>query len=186
MHFTSQAPPISRSKSYLHRATHETANRYLEKVRKAGSDDLVEGVVHEYGNAIWELVVVNIFPCDLLRKNFGATPYGRGVFYDYDGIEYMTDCKFRRMPSPPNFEAEMSGEGWCPVSRMDVFPEGFETFLLVSEKIRDAVMRHHADLFDAGFWQGTQEQIRRGAMQDFFSYPDSLRFCNGLGRGQTV
>ena len=108
------------------------------------------------------------------------------VFYDYDEIEYMTDCKFRRIPPPPNFEAEMSGEAWYSVSRMDVFPEEFETFLLVSDNIRDAFMRYHADLFDAGFWQNTQEQIRRGAMQDFFPYPDSLRFCNVFGGGQTV
>ena len=47
-------------------------------------------------------------------------------------------------------------------------------------------MRYHADLFDAGFWQNTQEQIRQGAMQDFFPYPDSLRFCNVFGGGQTV
>jgi isocitrate dehydrogenase kinase/phosphatase len=108
------------------------------------------------------------------------------VFYDYDEIEYMTDCKFRRIPPPPNFEAEMSGEAWYSVSRMDVFPEEFETFLLVSDKIRETFMRYHADLFDAGFWQNTQEQIRRGAMQDFFPYPDSLRFCNVSGDGQTV
>jgi isocitrate dehydrogenase kinase/phosphatase len=80
----------------------------------------------------------------------------------------------------------MSGEAWYSVSRMDVFPEEFETFLLVSDKIRDAFMRYHRDLFDAEFWQNTQEQIRRGAMQDFFPYPDSLRFCNGLGGGQTL
>jgi isocitrate dehydrogenase kinase/phosphatase len=164
----------------------EPLNLYLEKAEKAGRDDQVEEVVREYGNAIRELAIANIFPGDLLWKNFGVTRYGRVVFYDYDEIEYMTDCKFRRIPPPPNFEAEMSGEVWYSVSRMDVFPEEFETFLLVSDKIRDAFMRYHADLFDAAFWQNTQEQIRKGSMQDFFPYPDSLRFCNGLGGSQTV
>jgi isocitrate dehydrogenase kinase/phosphatase len=64
------------------------------------------------------------------------------------------------------------------VSRLDVFPEEFETFLLVSDRIRAAFMRHHPDLFDAEFWQNTQQQVRDGAMQDFFPYPEALRFCN--------
>jgi isocitrate dehydrogenase kinase/phosphatase len=80
----------------------------------------------------------------------------------------------------------MSGEPWYSVSRLDVFPEEFKTFLLVSERIREAFMRHHPDLFDAEFWQTTQEQIRNGAMQDFFPYPESLRFCNAFGSGCSV
>jgi isocitrate dehydrogenase kinase/phosphatase len=98
----------------------------------------------------------------------------------------MTDCKFRRIPPPPNFEAEMSGEVWYSVSRLDVFPEEFETFLLVSDRIRTAFMRHHSDLFDAEFWQNTQEQIRKGAVQDFFPYPESQRFSNVYGSGCSV
>ena len=161
----------------------EPLNLYLENARKAGRDDQIDSAVCEYGNAIRELAIANIFPGDLLWKNFGVTRYGRVVFYDYDEIEYMTDCKFRRIPPPPNFEAEMSGEVWYSVSRLDVFPEEFETFLMVSDKIRDAFMRHHRELFDAEFWQRTQEQIRKGEVQDFFPYPESLRFCNVFGRG---
>lgn len=163
----------------------EPLNIYLERVEKAGRDDLLEDAVCEYGNAIRELAFANIFPGDLLWKNFGVAHFGRVVFYDYDEIELMTDCKFRRIPPPPNFEAEMSGEVWYSVSRLDIFPEEFATFLLVSDKIRDAFMRHHADLFDAAFWQNTQQQIRRGVMQDFFPYPESMRFCNGFGSGQS-
>jgi isocitrate dehydrogenase kinase/phosphatase len=164
----------------------EPLNLYLEKAEKAGRDDQVEHAVNEYGNAIRELAIANIFPGDLLWKNFGVTRYGRVVFYDYDEIEYMTDCKFRRIPPPPNFEAEMSGEVWYSVSRLDVFPEEFETFLLVSDRIRTAFMRHHSDLFDAEFWQNTQEQIRKGAVQDFFPYPESQRFSNVYGSGCSV
>lgn len=161
----------------------EPLNLYLEKAQKAGRFDQVEQVVREYGNAIRELAIANIFPGDLLWKNFGVTRYGRVVFYDYDEIEYMTDCKFRRIPPPPDFEAEMSGEVWYSVSRMDVFPEEFETFLLVSDKIREAFMRHHPDLFDAEFWQKTQREIRKGEVQDFFPYPESERFGNVFGGG---
>jgi isocitrate dehydrogenase kinase/phosphatase len=164
----------------------EPLNMYLENVDKTGRDDLLEAVVHEYGNAIRELAIANIFPGDLLWKNFGVARYGRVVFYDYDEIEYMTDCKFRRIPPPPDFEAEMSGEVWYSVARLDVFPEEFATFLLVSDKIRAAFLRHHPDLFAAEFWQKTQEDIRKGIMQDFFPYPESLRFCNIFGSQASV
>jgi isocitrate dehydrogenase kinase/phosphatase len=164
----------------------EPLNIYLEKAERAGRDDQVEQVVREYGNAIRELANANIFPGDLLWKNFGVTRYGRVVFYDYDEIEYMTDCKFRRIPPPPNFEAEMSGEVWYSVSRLDVFPEEFETFLLVSDSIRAAFMRHHPDLFDVEFWQKTQELVRGGTIPDFFPYPESLRFRNVFGSGTSA
>jgi isocitrate dehydrogenase kinase/phosphatase len=158
-------------------------NLYLERAEKAGRDDLLEQAVIEYGNAIRELAIANIFPGDMLWKNFGVTRYGRVVFYDYDEIEYMTDCNFRRIPQAPNEEAEMSGEPWYSVGRNDIFPEEFASFLLTSPKIRTAFMRHHADLLDAGFWQQAQEEIRRGAIRDFFPYPESLRFCNLYGTG---
>ncbi len=154
----------------------EPLNMYLDKAQRNGRGDLVDHAVEEYGNAIKELAIANIFPGDLLWKNFGVTRYGRVVFYDYDEIEYMTDCRFRRIPPPPDFETEMSGEVWYSVSRQDVFPEEFETFLLVSDRIRDSFMRHHADLFDVAFWQNAQEQIRQGLVQDFFPYPESQRF----------
>jgi len=161
----------------------EPLNLYLERAEKAGRDDRVEQAVVEYGNAIRELAIANIFPGDMLWKNFGVTRYGRVVFYDYDEIEHMTDCNFRRIPPAPNEEAEMSGEPWYSVGRNDIFPEEFATFLLTSPKIRAAFMRHHADLLDATFWQQAQEEIRRGAIRDFFPYPESLRFCNRFGKG---
>jgi len=161
----------------------EPLNLYLERAERAGRDDLIEAAVTEYGNAIRELAIANIFPGDMLWKNFGVTRYGRVVFYDYDEIEFMTDCNFRRIPPAPNEEAEMSGEPWYSVGRNDIFPEEFATFLLTSPKIRAAFLRHHADLLDAGFWQRAQEEIRGGAIRDFFPYPETLRFCNRYGQG---
>ncbi len=160
-------------------------NLYLERAEKAGRDDLIEQAVIEYGNAIRELAIANIFPGDMLWKNFGVTRYGRVVFYDYDEIEYMTDCNFRRIPPAPNEEAEMASEPWYSVGRNDIFPEEFASFLLTSPKIRAAFMRHHADLLDADFWKQAQEEIRRGAIRDFFPYPESLRFCNHCSGGGT-
>ncbi|NWG31999.1 MAG: bifunctional isocitrate dehydrogenase kinase/phosphatase [Rhodocyclaceae bacterium] len=156
----------------------EPLNLYLERALQAGRDDLVEQAVIEYGNAIRELAIANIFPGDLLWKNFGVTRYGRVVFYDYDEIEFMTDCNFRRIPPPPNDEAEMSGEPWYSVGKNDVFPEEFAAFLLGEPRIRAAFMKHHADLLDVAFWQRAQEDIRSGKIRDFFPYPEALRFCH--------
>lgn len=158
----------------------EPLNIYLEKAERENRQDRIEQAVREYGNAIRELAIANIFPGDMLWKNFGVTRYGRVVFYDYDEIEYMTDCKFRKIPPAPYPELEMSGEVWYSVSRNDIFPEEFETFLLTSPRIRSAFMQNHADLLDAGFWQTAQDEINRGIVKDFFPYPESLRFCNAF------
>ncbi|GAB1393720.1 bifunctional isocitrate dehydrogenase kinase/phosphatase [Rhodocyclaceae bacterium] len=161
----------------------EPLNLYLERADKSGREDQIEHAVMEYGNAIRELAIANIFPGDMLWKNFGVTRFGRVVFYDYDEIEFMTDCNFRRIPPAPNEEAEMSGEPWYSVGRNDIFPEEFASFLLTSPKIRAAFMRHHADLLDVTFWQQAQEDIRNGKIRDFFPYSEALRFCNRYGKG---
>ena len=100
------------------------------------SQEEKERVIREYGDAIKDLAAANIFPGDMLFKNFGVTRYGRVIFYDYDEIEYMTDCNFRRIPPAPNPEMELSGEVWYPVAHGDVFPEEFATFLLGDPQIR--------------------------------------------------
>ncbi|PIX76260.1 MAG: bifunctional isocitrate dehydrogenase kinase/phosphatase, partial [Rhodocyclales bacterium CG_4_10_14_3_um_filter_68_10] len=127
------------------------------------------------------LAAANIFPGDMLWKNFGVTRLGRVVFYDYDEIEYLTDCNFRRIPPAPNPEAELSGEVWYSVARNDVFPEEFETFLLGSPRIRKCFLKYHAELLDVEYWRRAQERIRAGQIEDFFPYPTSLRFCRVFG-----
>ena len=133
-------------------------------------------VVVEYGNAIKDLVAANIFPGDMLWKNFGVTRHGKVVFYDYDEIEYLTDCNFRRVPEPRNEEEEMSGEVWYTVRPRDVFPETFEPFLLGNPAVRQAFMAEHADLLDAGYWQRQKERILAGYVHDVFPYDPARRF----------
>jgi isocitrate dehydrogenase kinase/phosphatase len=147
-------------------------NIYLDRAGRAQREE----AVLEYGNAIKELAYANIFPGDLLWKNFGVTRYGRVVFYDYDEIEYLTDCNFRRIPPAPSEELEMSGEVWYPVARNDVFPEEFATFLLGNRDVRSVFMKHHAELLTPEFWQACQQKIRAGTMEDFFPYPTAVRF----------
>ncbi|HET6719767.1 MAG TPA: bifunctional isocitrate dehydrogenase kinase/phosphatase, partial [Rhodocyclaceae bacterium] len=153
----------------------EPLNIHLEKYQHTDLDKL-EHAIKDYGDAIKELASANIFPGDMLWKNFGMTRYGRVVFYDYDEIEYMTDCNFRRIPPAPSEEVEMSGEVWYPVARNDIFPEEFATFLLGSPTIRKIFLKHHRDLLSPEFWQNTQKKIRAGHQEDFFPYPLALRF----------
>ena len=156
-------------------------NIYLQESFDAGLDEprakaQMERAVIEYGNAIKDLVAANIFPGDMLWKNFGITRHGKVVFYDYDEIEYITDCNFRRVPSPRNEEDEMSGEIWYHVGPRDVFPETFGPFLLGNPSVREVFMKHHADLLDASFWQGHKEKISQGHVHDVFPYEADKRF----------
>jgi isocitrate dehydrogenase kinase/phosphatase len=138
----------------------------------------VERGVIEYGNAIKDLVAANIFPGDMLWKNFGVTRNGKVVFYDYDEIEYITDCNFRKVPQPRTEEEEMSGEIWYKVGPRDVFPETFGPFLLGNPTVRTLFMKHHADLLEASFWQGHKERIAQGHVFDVFPYENERRFSH--------
>ena len=151
-------------------------NIYLHSATK---DQIARAVV-EYGNAIKDLVAANIFPGDMLWKNFGVTRHGKVVFYDYDEIEYLTDCNFRRVPQPRNEEEEMSGEVWYHVAPKDVFPETFEPFLLGNPAVREVFMKHHADLLDAAFWEGHKQRILAGHVLDVFPYDPHKRFRRAL------
>ena len=144
-------------------------------VAERAREQIERGVV-EYGNAIKDLVAANIFPGDMLWKNFGITRHGKVVFYDYDEIEYITDCNFRRVPAPRNEEDEMSGETWYSVGPKDVFPETFGPFLLGNPEVRSVFMKHHADLLDASFWQGHKDRIAQGHVHDVFPYEREKRF----------
>ena len=135
--------------------------------------------VVEYGNAIKDLVAANIFPGDMLWKNFGITRHGKVVFYDYDEIEYITDCNFRKVPEPRNEEDEMSGEIWYSVGKNDVFPETFGPFLLGNPKVRAVFMQHHADLLEPAFWQQNKERIAAGHVHDVFPYERERRLHLG-------
>jgi isocitrate dehydrogenase kinase/phosphatase len=141
-----------------------------------GTDADVEHGIREYGNAVKELMQANIFPGDMLYKNFGVTRHGRVVFYDYDEIEYLTDCNVRAVPPPRNEEDEMSGEPWYTVGPHDIFPETYNTFLLGDPRVRESFLKHHADFFDPALWQKHKDHILRGELPDFYPYDGSLRF----------
>ena len=140
------------------------------------TDAELEHAVLEYGNAIKELAAANIFPGDMLYKNFGVTRLDRVVFYDYDEIEYMTACEFRQVPQAQTPEDEMSSEVWYSVGARDMFPEKWGAFLLGDDRIRAAFLKHHSDLLTPDFWNARKQRIQSGKMENVFPYSRSLRF----------
>ncbi len=152
-------------------------NMYLANAQAAGDAAGIEHGVREYGNAIKELVAANIFPGDMLYKNFGVTRQRRVVFYDYDEIEYVTDCNFRDIPAARNEEDELAAEPWYPIGRHDVFPEQFGRFLLGNASIRPFFLAHHADLLTSQYWQQRKQSILDGHVEDVYPYPQAIRFC---------
>jgi len=147
-------------------------NLFLEKATPSQR----ERAIRDYGDALKQLAAVNIFAGDLLFKNFGVTRFGRVVFYDYDEIDYITDCNFRRIPpAPPGYD-EMDNEVWYPVAERDVFPEEFATFLLTDPEVRADFLAHHADLLQAEWWQAAQARLAEAGLPEVLSYPDRVRF----------
>ena len=147
-------------------------NLYL----KDASDEEVDAVMLDYGNAIKELAAANIFPGDMLLKNFGVTRHGRVVFYDYDEIQPLTDINFRNIPPPRDEFEEMSGQPWYSVGSNDVFPEEFRLFFSGNARARKAFDQLHSDLYEASFWSNLQDKLRDGFVEDFFPYSGKLRF----------
>lgn len=139
-------------------------------------DEELRQVVKGYGNALRDMAGANIFPGDLLLKNFGITCHGRVVFYDYDEICYLSECNFRRIPPPPYPEFEMSDEPWFSPGPKDVFPEEWDSFLFSDQRIRKVFQELHGELLQAEFWQTRQATIRANGYEDVFPYARNRRF----------
>jgi isocitrate dehydrogenase kinase/phosphatase len=133
-------------------------NLYLREASRVR----VEAAVRDYGAAIKELAGINIFPGDMLLKNFGVTRHGRVIFYDFDEIALLTDCNFRTMPRARDDETALSDETWFEVGPRDVFPEQFEHFLGMSDELKRQFVAAHGDLLTPHWWRACQERARAG------------------------
>ncbi|MGD2128368.1 MAG: bifunctional isocitrate dehydrogenase kinase/phosphatase [Lysobacterales bacterium] len=152
----------------------EPLDNYLAQV----SGGARKRVIREYGNAIRDLAGANIFPGDMLKKNFGVTRLGRVVFYDYDEICYITECNFRHVPPPRDFEDVMSDTPWYSVQENDVFPETFAPFFFADADDLARFKKDHEDLLDPDWWNQVKQNIETGKQADIFPYPDKKRFHN--------
>jgi isocitrate dehydrogenase kinase/phosphatase len=146
-------------------------------VREA-NDEAVQAAVIDYGHAIKDLAAANIFPGDILLKNFGVTRHGRVVSYDYDELCLITDCNFVGAPPPRDDIEELSAEPWFYVHESDCFPAEFKTWLGLEEPWRSIFMEHHSDLYEVEFWRDLQARIRAGEVIDILPYPQNKRLAN--------
>jgi isocitrate dehydrogenase kinase/phosphatase len=139
---------------------------YLRTAKEADAT----GAAVDYGHAIRDLAYTNIFAGDLLFKNFGVTQHGRVIFYDYDEVVPLTQCRFRELPVARHHEEEMSAEPWFAVNEEDVFPESFRSYLPFSQSQLDAFLATHGELLHSGFWRHVQDRIRSGAILEVMPY----------------
>lgn len=130
----------------------------------------------EFGQAIRELAGANIFPGDLLLKNFGVTRSGRVVFYDYDEIAPVTACSFRHLPTPRDDDDDLRSEPWFFVGATDIFPAELPKFLFNSDHARELFLSMHGDLATPQFWQQKQAQLAGGVEDEVLPYPEARRF----------
>ena len=141
-------------------------NLYLTEADKPAA----LAAVIDYGQAIKDLAATNIFPGDLLPKNFGVTRHGRLVFYDYDELCWLTDCNFRELPAATSYEEEIASEPWFFVHENDIFPEEFPRFLGFRADLLKTLLAYHGDLFEAAAWRRVQSALRAGNILDIFPY----------------
>jgi isocitrate dehydrogenase kinase/phosphatase len=146
-------------------------NIYLSETDKSEA----RAAIFDYGQAIKDLAATNIFPGDMLLKNFGVTRHGRIVFYDYDELSFLSDCNFRIMPPSRSYEEELSNQPWFSVSENDIFPEEFNYFLGLKGELKDLFLQEHSDLFEVNFWRQIQARIKAGKIIDIFPYEQNKR-----------
>jgi isocitrate dehydrogenase kinase/phosphatase len=152
-------------------------NLYLRTATRAAA----ERAVLDYGQCIRDLAYTNIFAGDLLLKNFGVTRHGRVIFYDYDELCQVTDCRFRDMPQATNPEDEMREEAWFYVAENDVFPETFIRFLAFDDEQREAFLRLHAEVLTAHFWRHVQQRLTEGEVLEVVPYhPHRVRVASSV------
>jgi len=155
----------------------EPLDRYLAHA----SPPLRRQAIRDFGQSIRDLAGANIFPGDMLKKNFGVTRTNRVVFYDYDEISYITECNFRHIPPARSYEDEISDTPWYSIGQNDVFPSSFAPFFFANKADLELFKKDHADLLDADWWNGIKDNILAGNQEDIFPYPLKRRFSVRFG-----
>jgi isocitrate dehydrogenase kinase/phosphatase len=151
--------------------------RPLNLYAREADPDAARAAVLDYGQAIKDLARSNIFPGDLLLKNFGITSGGRAIFYDYDELCLVESCRFRALPEADDEDETRPLEDWLTVRENDVFPEQFPRFLDIPADLRQALIAAHGEIFDPRWWQAVQDGIAAGDYADVPPYPPSARLA---------
>lgn len=172
---TQRTATVDEDRVVLHHVYVERRLIPLDVYLKHADSESAKAAVIDYGQAIKDLAHINVFPGDMLIKNFGVTQLGRVVFYDYDELCPLTDCNFRKMPQARGYEDEMAAEPWFMVGENDVFPEEFASFLALAPDLREIFLKYHGDLLTPEFWQQTQDHIRAGILKPILPYSEAQR-----------
>ena len=141
-------------------------NLYLREVERTDANE----VILDYGQTIKDLANTNIFPGDLLLKNFGVTRHRRVVFYDYDEVALVTECGFRDIPDSDDDEDLMRSDVWFHVNKNDIFPEEFIKFLSMDAKLRALFLEVHGDLLTADYWNRVKNKHLKGDIELVIPY----------------
>ena len=147
-------------------------NIYLDECSHEDAKQAVE----DYGNCIIQLAQANIFPGDMMTKNFGVTRQKRVIFYDYDEIEFLTDMNFRWKPKAETYEEIYAANPWYDIAKNDVFPEDFKRFMIGRADVKQHFLDYHKELFNPDYWNGIQNSLRKGELLHAFPYSKEIRF----------
>jgi isocitrate dehydrogenase kinase/phosphatase len=147
-------------------------NLYLQDVDREAAEEAVV----DCGEAIKDLAAADIFPGDMLVKNFGVTRHGRVIFYDYDELGTLGEFNFRPLPKPRDEFEMMSADAWFYVAPGDVFPEEIGTFLGLTRELNEVFHAYHGDLLEPAFWRRMQAKQRDQELVDIFPYRQNQRF----------
>lgn len=142
---------------------------------RSAPPEAARAAVLDYGRAIKDLASANIFPGDILLKNFGVSRHGRVIFYDYDELCLLTDCVFRDLPPARDDEEVYAAEPRYVVGENDIFPEEFQAFLGLPPPLKAAFHENHGDLFAAATWRAVQERVLAGDLIRIAPYQESRR-----------
>ncbi len=148
---------------------------YLRETDPSAARDAVQ----DYGQVLRDLAATNIFPGDMLLKNFGVSRHGRLIFYDYDELAPLSECRFRELPQSSDDEDDMAGEPWYYVGERDIFPEEFRTFLGLQGELLQTFLVHHEELLGVAFWHRMQALHAQGEVLDIYPYRASRRLRRG-------
>ena len=140
--------------------------------------DSIKYVMDDYGKALKDMISVNIFPGDMLLKNFGLTDHNRVVFYDYDEVQYLNDMNFRAFPKSDNYHDYLLNDVSLSVAPQDVFPEQLTTFVTTNIKVKHSLESQHPELLDVNYWKSAQQKIRNGEFSNIYPYPNKQRFTS--------
>jgi isocitrate dehydrogenase kinase/phosphatase len=138
-------------------------------VREASADAARDAII-DYGTAIKDLAETNIFPGDLLLKNFGVTASGRVVFYDYDEVALVTECRFRELPESDDDFSLMDPGTMIYISPNDIFPEEFIKFLAMNDSLRRAFLDVHGDILTPAYWRHVKNRRLKGEITQVIPY----------------